>query len=560
VSTLVRETLVLGFFAILAVVATRPLVADLAGTTLVGPDPLIDLWTVNWVSGHLLKPEELYGGNVFAPTPHAVVFSDLSLGTAVLVAPLRFFVRDPVPLYNAGVLLALTFAGWSFCALTRHLTGNIWSGLLAGVLAAFGSHQMSHIYHLNLLTTGWLALFLLGLHRLVKQPSWGSILLAGISFALSAQSSGYYAVGAAVLGLLFAVVHIRELQDRRVFGGMAGVVLLAGLLTLPYFQAFMAVQKREGLRRPPGMSSNMAFHPGADLSSVSYLYRPLLGSRGERLFPGILSLVLATVAVRRRRPHTTLYLAAVGLLALLSLGPRLDLGGISLPLPYRALFAVPPLNTMRHPYTFAALAVFALAVLAGLGWAELSLRRGGPWVVLLAVFETLWPGVAVRRVPGDVPAAYGLISTLPPGVILEVPPLEPETMLWAARHGLVVVNGAGAFVPARTLLLERYIQNHWIAEVPTEMEASPPTDLLKEEFPVRYVILPTGRKAGFGPLRAAFERSHTFALVGVTGDGDRVYEMRKDLADAREEGKHAGEVLSQKGEAVRDEEHTHGDQ
>src|SRR5262249_38270745 len=155
---------------LLAAVATRPLAWNLGSQTLAGPDPLIDLWTVHWLSGHALSPSTLFGGNIFCPDPHAVVYSDLSLGTAVLVLPLRLFVSDPIPLYNLGVLLALAFAGWSFAALARELTGNPWAGLLAGVLAAFGSHQMSHIYHLNLLTTGWLALLLLALHRLLERP------------------------------------------------------------------------------------------------------------------------------------------------------------------------------------------------------------------------------------------------------------------------------------------------------------------------------------------------------------------------------------------------------
>src|SRR5262245_44638445 len=91
-----QEAAAIGLFLLLAAVATRPLVLDPRSRTLAGPDPLIDLWTVHWLTSHALAPGKLFGGNIFHPEPHAVLFSDLSFGTAVLVAPLRGWVSDPV--------------------------------------------------------------------------------------------------------------------------------------------------------------------------------------------------------------------------------------------------------------------------------------------------------------------------------------------------------------------------------------------------------------------------------------------------------------------------------
>src|SRR5262245_37033130 len=126
--SLLREIAVAVFFLALALVATRPLGRDLRGQTLAGPDPMIDLWTVSWVSGHFFQPSEIFQGNIFAPVRHSVLLSDLSMGTTVLLVPLRLFVRDPVPLYNAGVLLALTFSGWAFARLARDLGAGLAGG------------------------------------------------------------------------------------------------------------------------------------------------------------------------------------------------------------------------------------------------------------------------------------------------------------------------------------------------------------------------------------------------------------------------------------------------
>ena len=295
------------------------------------------------------------------------------MGTAILVLPLRLLTSEPLILFNAATLLALAFGGWAFHALVHALTGHRWAGLLAGVLAAFSSHQMSHVYHLNLLSIGWLALFLLGLHRhRSERPSSAGPLLAGVSFALTAQSSGYYGVAAIVLAVVFAGFHARACAEptcrRARLGGGARRVLL----TLPYLPAFRALQEEQGVRRPPGMSVKMAFHPSRDLTSWAYVYLGLLGGDGEVLFPGLLPLVLAGVAVARRGREAWFYAAGAAVLVVLSLGPEVTLGSWTLPMPYRWLSAVPPFDSMRHPFTFAAVALFLLAVLAGMGWARLG--------------------------------------------------------------------------------------------------------------------------------------------------------------------------------------------
>jgi len=523
-----REAAVLGFFVALAAVATRPLVLDLGGQMFPGADPLIDLWTVHWLASHLLDPAQLFEGDVFQPFAHAVLHSDLSLGTVVLVAPLRLFVRDPVPLYNAAVLAALAFGGWAFHRLGYELTGDRSAGLVAGVLAAFSSHQLAHLVHLNLLSIGWLALFLVGLFRLRDRHSLGAALLAGVSFALVVQSSGYYAVAAVLVALVFAAANLRRGRERRTLLAVSGAALVGAVLSGPYTHAFLGLRREEGLRRTEASSLATSFHPGRDLTSRSYIYRGVLGNQGERLFPGVLALVLGGYALWRRRPESAFLAAAGGVLLLVSLGPRLELGGRTVALPYDWLFDVPPFDSMRHPFTFAAVATFLLATLAALGWAATPLvrRRGAAAaVVAFAVIESLGRAPAVRPVAPGVPPAYGILQGLPRGPILDLPVLNEDTLLWAARHGLAVVNGDGAFTPPDTAALDREVRRHWLALAPDDLDASKPAALL-ERFHVRYVIVPRGRLHGLRALARAFDRSRAFAFVAEAPDRDRIYEAR----------------------------------
>lgn len=521
-----RELGLAGLFFVLSLVAVRPLPAGLFTKTFAGPDPLIDMWTIDWLTGHVARPTEFFGGNIFYPAPGAVLYSDLSMGTAVLVLPLRIFVHDPVLLYNLAVILALTFSGWAFCLLARRLTGELWPGVVAGILATFASHQMYHVYHLNLLSTGWIALFLLGLHRLVQSPSWKPALLVGTSFSLSAQSSGYYAVACAILALVFLATHASFFRRNRTIRASAAAIFVALVLTTPYAKAFSDLKERDGLRRPIGMSANMAWRPLSDLGSHSYLYGSTLGRRGERLFPGLLALGLAVVAVRRRRQEDTFYLVALVTLGIVALGPRTQIAGVTIPLPYAAIFAVPPFDAMRHPYTFAAVATTLLAIVAAFGLSRLDKKREwiGPAAAAVALFETLGPPAQVRDVAPGVPAVYQQLLGKAPGAILEVPVFEADTLIWAARHKMPVVNGVGAFLPPETGALERQIIRHWIETTPYDVDGSRPMGYLLGRFGPRYVIIPVGRKPNLRGLAEAFDRSGRFSFVYESEDGDRLYE------------------------------------
>jgi hypothetical protein len=143
------------------------------------------------------------------------------------------------------------------------------------------------------------------------------------------------------------------------------------------------------------------------------------------------------------------------------------------------------------------------------------------------VAEMLSPPPQMRQVPGDVPPAYALLLRLPRGPILDLPVLNDDPMLWAARHDLTVVNGLGSFTPHDIKVLDRYVHRQWLDQVPEDVDTSKPTTYLEERFDVRYVIVPAGRMSGLRPLEEAFDRSRTFSLVADAWNGDRIYEMRR---------------------------------
>jgi len=178
----------------------------------------------------------------------------------------------------------------------------------------------------------------------------------------------------------------------------------------------------------------------------------------------------------RRAPFAFWLLAAL-LAALLSLGPVVRALGedVFRAGPYRLLYEhVPGFDGLRVPARFAMLVTLFLAVLSGLGVAEIlgRARRGGLLVAAAAVLFLLeanpapiplnevWGDPAYKKLPPRVvvgagaPAIYRALAALPPGrVIVHLPfgsgPWELRYMFYSLFHGQRLVNGmSGASPPA----------------------------------------------------------------------------------------------------------------
>jgi hypothetical protein len=111
--------------------------------------------------------------------------------------------------------------------------------------------------------------------------------------------------------------------------------------------------------------------------------------------------------------------------------------------------------------------------------------------------------------------------------VLEVPLAAPDVLLWAARHGRPVVNGDGAFLPRLHGRLDLLMKREWLREAPEDVDATATAALIRDELPVRYLIVPCGRQPSTCRLAGALNRSRLFPLVAEMDDGDRLYEVRR---------------------------------
>jgi len=515
VKALPRELALFAFFLIASGFVLRPLPFHLGDSIPAGTDPPHHLYILNWLLDHGLSSDR-FEGRMFHPAKNAVLRSDLSMGTVALIAPLSPFVTEPLVRFNLANWLSLAFSGWAFCLLTRTWTLSNLAGLFAGITAVLGSHQSLHYVHLNLLSVGWLPLFLLALDRLLRGGGWPQALLAAVSFALVASSSGYYGVAACILAGIFFVRS--PSRSGLVLGGASAA--LSALLLSPYLLAYARLHAEESLVRTSRELARGSFTL-ADLGSRTLLHRTWNAATGEPLFPGFAVLLLAALALwRGSRRERTLGLAAL-LLFWLGLG---EPGGL-----YRLLALVPPFSSMRHPVTLTAVAVMLLSVLAASGLARVEKTRPSLALalLLLGACETLAPANDFFAVAPGVPPVYEAYLKLPPGPILEVPPYAPSPLIWAARRGFETVNGGGAFIPALTTRIETTTQNHWLTDSYQPIDESKAAGIILNETATRYLVLPAGRRGGLDPLLQRFRECRCFRELGVY-QSDRLYEVVRD--------------------------------
>ena len=453
---------------------------------------------------------------MFHPAKGAVLRSDLSLGTVVLMAPLAPLLPEPLMRFNLATWMALAFSGWAFCLLASTWTESIVAGVFSGLTAVMGSHQSLHYVHLNLLSVGWLPIFVLAIERLVAVEWPAFVPLAALSFALVASSSGYYAVAAVVLAL---VVFARTPSIPALKRGLAAA-FLALVLLLPYLLAYAGLHRDEGLERTSRELAKGSWTL-ADLGSRTIIHRVWNGGRGEPLFPGFAVTGLALLGLwRGGKRERTLGVAAL-LLFWLGLG---ETGGL-----YRLIASVPPFSSMRHPVTLTAVGLMLICVVAASALASIEKRSrlAASAILLLAAGETLAPQNDFFNVAPGVPRVYEELARRPQGPVLEVPPYEASTLIWASRQGFETLNGGGAFIPAITNRIETAVQNHWLTDSYQPIDDSKAAGILLNETSMRYLILPGGRRGGLNPLIQRFRECGCFKELGVYG-GDLLFEAVRD--------------------------------
>lgn len=442
-----------GFYALVAVVATWPLVlhlhdhvpgSELWGSRRIHAESLLNLWNLWWFRHALvdLGQDPFDCRYVLYPYGANLWFHTLAPLHGLIGVALQTF-ASLAAAQNAMLLLDLILAGVCTAALGRRLGLEPPAALVAGGIYAFAPVVFAHLHagHYELIATYWLPALWLAFLRLVDSPAprprEGVVL--GLLFVGAAYSSQYYWVYGIELLAVVALCRLRALS-RALAAPFAVTALVAALGMAPLLWSFLGAP---GPRPDEGGSLAFDFDRFAgDLVGfvVPSFTHPLLGEplRGlhERLVGrslpqevttsiGLSVLALAALGWfgrRAARQPVAMLLAVALVFSVLSLGSHLQVLGreTGIPLPNLLLQQLPIVRLARAPGRQMVVAMLGFAILAGAGWQQLRGRGLRGCAIGVLVFE--YAALPLPLISTQVAPVYRRLAEVPGDfAVLDVP-------------------------------------------------------------------------------------------------------------------------------------------
>ena len=521
------------FFATMTAYVTYPQIRDLQGSVGLHGDSLFSVWRLAWIAHQLPRaPLTMFDANIFYPERHTLAFSDAILLPGAMLAPAHWVGVPPLVVYNVFLLFTFTACGLAMFTLVRSLTGSIGAGLLAGMSFAFCTHRLEHFERLELLTSFWMPVSLLFLHRAMSSGGTARHYVFASVCATAQVLTGIYH---GIFLLSFLALFIPSLlitRLREVPVALTFTLLMPALVLAMYSQPYMANRQRLGERRVAEIRSYsatptnfLASHPNNRLYGAT----TSRFGQGERfLFPGVVALLLAIFACWPpfgRLPMV--YLIGLALAVLLVMG----FNGPLYPLLYE--YAL-PYRGLRVPARANVLVSLSLSVLAGLGAARLfafvrsrGVRAGLAGVLIVAATAEYAAAPPLRSVPSR-SRWPGWLARQERGPVFEWPTTPPGRldvngdtlyMYYSTFHWQPLVNGYSGFYPRRYVRLL-----DWVRDFPDEASLN----YLRQDG-VRYLILhavPDDRRRYDAAIEWLRQRSDIEVLLSDPHDDLRTTILR----------------------------------
>lgn len=486
--------LVFSLYLLFAIALTYPLVFKL-GSVVPNDlgDPLLNTWILWWNATHLPFTNGWWNAPAFFPAQNVMAFSEHLAGVSPLSSPVYWLSGNAQLSYNVVFLLSFPMSAFASYLLCLHLTGRRDAAFLGGLAFGFAPYRIAQFPHLQVLTTFWMPLALLGLHRFLRGDGRRWVVVFAAAWLMQALSNGYYLAFLSVLVGLWIAWFVPWRNWRTLAAiGAAWAVAIAALL--PLLIRYRHVHETFGFRRRfdeiLGYSADVLSIVDASPQLAVWGFLQTLRRPEDELFPGLTVVVLIVLGLiaawraHREPPGSTrrrwlrlglfaglvLFGSAVVVSVVspgaLSLGVlRISLNNPTKPLIVALLcFGLlvatsrPAIAALRRRsalgfYVFAAMATYALCLGPSPTLLDVRLVESGPydWLLLLPGFDAL-------RVPARFTMLMALcLSTAAALAYRYIAPAMTR------RRALVAVAVAGAGILA----------DGWIRHMPLETPPAP---------------------------------------------------------------------------------------
>lgn len=287
--------LILSVFILLTILLTYPMVFQMSEAVKEPGDSLFNTWTVYWVIHALLTdPLNVFNANNFYPYRYTFAYSEHMIGVGLIALPVYFFTKNPLLIHNLMLLLSFVLCGWGGYLLGHYLTKDRIAGIVSGIIFAFCPFRFAQSGHLQVLTSQWIPLSLLFLHKYIdiKPKRLIHIFLFGFFFFLQSLSSGHNGLYLTLTVCLFLLYFRKE-------AGLLPwlMVILISILLIPFYYPYMHLSREFGFSRPLYEFELYSPHPSSYLAvpSGNWIYGKIFSRFGGPeavMFPGVMALML----------------------------------------------------------------------------------------------------------------------------------------------------------------------------------------------------------------------------------------------------------------------------
>ena len=313
-------------------------------------DPLISSWILWWHQQVVPFTETWWTGLAFYPAGGTLAFSDHRVGLMLIALPVQWMGGNEVAAYNVAYILSFSLSAAAAHLLVYALTRAHLESAVAALVFGFNPFRLGHVSHLEIVSSYWLPIILLGLHLWLKtseaphstaltldgrgsaplaslsalprsarrtSPTGGHnllhssrwwpwemsgrlpwLVLAAVAYLVQALTCGYYLFYSVILVVAWAVWFLRGAAARVAIVG--GVFAAACVPLIPVLLEYRRVHEYFGLRRPIWEIEMFSADVSGLLSGIPWLagvawFDALANSEG-RIFPGLVAVVVAVTA------------------------------------------------------------------------------------------------------------------------------------------------------------------------------------------------------------------------------------------------------------------------
>jgi hypothetical protein len=446
-----------------------------------GWDGLLGAWGMWWVdyAVRVLHQSPWWTSHLYVPDGVSLVAHNLTpFNGLVGILLLRFLTL--VEANNVMLVFGFVVGGLTAFWLAREVSGSYLGALAGGFAFTFSNYHFAHAQgHAMLVALEWVPLFALFWLRLTRAPSLRNALAAAGALGLVLLCDYYGLLCCILLGIVLLLYEAMARRDAWYFlrsparvpvlGFVVAALLVCGPLLAPLLRTARGLT---GAHPTGEFSLDLLglFVPGGHwrYAWLTHAYWSRLpGNINESsVHVGLSSVAIALYVWSRRAglPDVRRWFWALGVFAVLALGPVLRLGGHALGppwLPYAWLaHLVPAFDLSGVPVRLVLVVPLCLAVIWAVGLASLTGTRGGRrWAAVLFAllcFELLPAPIPTTQT--EVPAVYQALLRRPePGALVDVATAIPEQMWLQTLHHRPMAFG---YVSRVTPYLER--QKHEI--------------------------------------------------------------------------------------------------